>query len=77
MMRTTVSIPAALFQVMEQLAGRAGRSRSEVYSAALREYLARHDPARVTADMNRVCATVQVDPFAAKASRRVLERSQW
>jgi metal-responsive CopG/Arc/MetJ family transcriptional regulator len=32
----------------------AGRSRSEVYSAALREYVARHEPDDVTEAVKRV-----------------------
>ncbi len=43
-------------------------SRSEVYSAALREYVARHDPDDI-ADA--------LDPFVAAASQRTLEAIDW
>ena len=50
-----------------------------MYSAALREYVARHAPDEVTEAMNRVCDQVGAEPdeFLAAAARRVLERVQW
>lgn len=78
-MKTAVSIPDETFQQVERLAARERRSRSEVYSAALREYVARHAPDEVTAAMNRVCSEMgdEADEFAAVAARRVLERVEW
>lgn len=78
-MKTAVSIPDEIFEKVERLAERERRSRSEVYSAALREYVARHAPDDVTDAMNRVCDEVceQSDPFVAVAARRVLERVEW
>ena len=43
-MKTAVSIPDEIFEKVERLAASEQRSRSEVYSAALREYVARHAP---------------------------------
>ena len=43
-MKTAVSIPDEIFEKVERLAAGEQRSRSEVYSAALREYVARHAP---------------------------------
>jgi metal-responsive CopG/Arc/MetJ family transcriptional regulator len=40
-MKTAVSIPDEVFEKIERRARRAGRSRSEVFSAALAEYVAR------------------------------------
>jgi hypothetical protein len=50
-----------------------------VFSAALREYVARHAPDDVTEAMNRVCEITQKepDPFSGAAARRVLERTEW
>jgi len=78
-MKTAVSIPDDVFERAERLARRGKRSRSELFSAALREYLARHAPDEVTAAMNRVCTAVgaQADDFVVAASRRVLERTEW
>lgn len=78
-MKTAVSIPDEVFQKVERLAERERRSRSEVYSAALREYVARHSPDEDTEAMNRVCDQVGAEPdeFLAAAARRVLERVEW
>ena len=78
-MKTAVSIPDEVFEKAERQAEREKRSRSEVYSAALREYVARHAPDEVTAAMNGAWDEVgsESDGFAAAAARRVLERVEW
>ncbi len=78
-MKTAVSIPNEVFAKVERLARRSKRSRSELFSAALSEYVARHAPDEVTEAMNRVCADVgeQTDRLVAAASRQALERSEW
>jgi metal-responsive CopG/Arc/MetJ family transcriptional regulator len=74
-----VSIPDEVFERAERLARRAWQSRSEVFSRALREYVARHAPDEVTEAMDRVCAEVgdQRDPFVAVAARRTSKSSEW
>lgn len=78
-MKTAVSIPDEVFEKAERFARRKRRSRSEVYSAALAEYIARHSPDEVTEAMNRVIEEVgeQPDPFVIEAARRVLEKTEW
>ncbi len=79
-MKTAVSVPDALFAQVDRLARRSRRSRSEVYSAALREYVARHAPDEVTAGLDAVLAEVgQPDggTFASTAGRRTLESTEW
>ena len=80
-MKTAVSIPDSVFDKAERLARSANRSRSEVYSAALVEYLARHAPDEITDAMDRVCeqigAAAEPDGFVTAAGRRVLERTEW
>jgi Arc/MetJ-type ribon-helix-helix transcriptional regulator len=78
-MKTAVSIPDEVFEKIELLARRAGRSRSEVFSAALAEYVAKHAPDEVTEAMDRVIAEVgdQQDGFVAAAARRILEKMEW
>ena len=77
-MKTAVSIPDDVFERAERFARRAGRSRSEVFSAALREYVARHAPDEVTDAMDRVCAEIDdgADPFVHTADRRILEKTK-
>jgi predicted transcriptional regulator len=78
-MKTAVSIPDDVFEQVERLARRAKRSRSEVFSAALREYVARHAPDEVTEAINRAYeqAGVGKDEFVARAARRVLAKTEW
>jgi predicted transcriptional regulator len=81
-MKTAVSIPDDVFEKVERLARRGQRSRSEVFSAALAEYVARHAPDEVTDAMNRVLKEVagedvQPDAFVRTAGRRVLEKTEW
>jgi len=78
-MKTAVSVPDDVFLGAERLARREGRSRSEVYSAALREYVARHAPDEVVEALDLVVAEVGegIDPFVAAASRRALESTEW
>jgi metal-responsive CopG/Arc/MetJ family transcriptional regulator len=78
-MKTAVSIPDDVFEGAERLARRTKKSRSQLFSDALREYVARHAPENVTDAMDRVCAELghTTDEFVSSASRRVLERSEW
>lgn len=78
-MKTAVSIPDEVFEEADRLARRMKRSRSEVYSRALAEYVARHAPDRVTEAMDRALEEIKepADQFMRAASRRVLRRSDW
>lgn len=78
-MKTAVSIPDEVFEKVERLARRARKSRSEVFSAALREYVARHAPDEVTESINEVCDHIgeQDDAFVRSAARRILEKAEW
>src|SRR3954452_17618310 len=77
-MKTAVSIPDDVLQKVDRFARRAKRSRSEVFSAALREYMARHAPDEVTDAINRAVDEIgdQHDDFVAAAARRILERNE-
>ena len=78
-MKTAVSIPDDIFERAERLVSQKQRSRSEVYAAALDEYLARHARDEATETMNRVCDEVggNDDAFLAAAGRQVLDRVEW
>lgn len=80
-MKTAVSVPDDVFDKAERLARAAGRSRSEVYSAALREYVARHSPDEVTEAVDRVVDRLgpeaPSDEFVKYAARRMLESAEW
>ena len=78
-MKTAVSVPDDVFDRAEALARREKRSRSEVYSAALREYVARHAPDDVTEALDRVVAEAGEadDSFIRVAAERVLRTTEW
>lgn len=57
-MKTAISIPDEVFEGAERLARRTKKSRSQLFSDALKEYLARHAPDEITEAMNRACAEV-------------------
>ena len=77
-MKTAVSIPDEVFEGAERLGRRTKRSRSRLFSDALKEYLARHTPNEVTEAMDRAFAELgeTKDAFVSTAARRVLERSE-
>lgn len=78
-MKTAVSIPNELFDMAERLARRSRKSRSRLFSDALREYVARRSPDKITEAMDEAMAQIgeSNDPFVAAASRRRLEQSEW
>ncbi len=80
-MKTAISIPSDVFEAAERFARSSGRSRSELYSAAVREYVARHAPNQVTASLNAAVADLgpgaEIDPFVQAAARHVLASTEW
>ena len=78
-MKTAISIPDDVFADAEKLARALKKSRSQLYSHALREYVARHAADQVTETLDRVCDNVPPTDyeFTKAAARRTLQRSQW
>ena len=77
-MKTAISIPDDVFAEAERLARRLKKSRSELYSRALREYVARHGADHVTETLDSLYADTQPEKsFTAAAARRTLRRSPW
>jgi metal-responsive CopG/Arc/MetJ family transcriptional regulator len=78
-MKISVSIPDKVFEAAERLARSSKKSRSRLYGAALREYLVRHSPDKITETMNRALAEIgdTEDAFVSAAARRILEKSEW
>ena len=79
-MKTAISIPDPIFDEAERFARRANQSRSELYSRAVQEYLNRHVPERVTAEMDAALDAIGEpagDLQARAAARRVLHGVEW
>jgi len=78
-MKTAVSIPDEVFERAERFARDTRKSRSQLYSDALREYVSRHAPEEITAAMDRACDLLrgQKDEFVSASARRRLEQVEW
>jgi predicted transcriptional regulator len=79
-MKTAISIPDDVFADADALARQLRQSRSQLYSRAVREYVARHGSDKVTAALDALCAdesTGDASSFATAAARRTLQRSEW
>lgn len=78
-MKTAISIPNEVFRDAESLARQLQVSRSQLYSRAITEYVARHASDSVTESLDRLFTELEEgpDPFVSAAARRVLERTEW
>ena len=78
-MKAAVSIPDDVFQEADRLARELKTSRSQLYSRALKEFLARHASDQITEAMDRVCDALdqRSNEFTTRAARRVLENTEW
>jgi predicted transcriptional regulator len=80
-MKTAVSVPNDVFEKAERLAKREGRSRSEVYSSALREYVARHSPDELTtsidAALRQLGDAASPDEFVRAAAAATFRSTEW
>ncbi|HEX5661842.1 MAG TPA: hypothetical protein VFX59_31840 [Polyangiales bacterium] len=77
-MKAAVSIPDDVFAEADRLAKQLKTSRSQLYSRALKEFLARHAPDEVTDAVNRVCDELAgPDEFVRRAAGRVLRKMEW
>ena len=80
-MKTAISVPDVVFAEAERLARRLDKSRSQLYTEALIEYVERHDPDTVTKRLDEVCESIGTgdleDRFVTATSRSVLERVEW
>jgi metal-responsive CopG/Arc/MetJ family transcriptional regulator len=80
-MKTAVSLPDPLFEAADRLARQLGKSRSQLYTEALREYLAKHRDDDITARLNEVydaeAELAQRDPVLAALQFRSLPKEDW
>lgn len=78
-MKVAVSIPDDVFEEAERLTEEQGGSRSALYAKALKEYIDRHAPDRITEQINAVIDEIgnEVDPFVTAAASRILRDTEW
>ena len=68
-----------VFEAAERLARRTKKSPSQLFSDAVKEYVARHASEDATDAMDRVCGELgnRRDELVASAAHRILARSEW
>ena len=78
-MKTAVSVPGVLFERADKLARKMKKSRSQLYSDAISEYVSRHDPAEVTKALDELYSELDSRPHRSlsEAARRLLVSSEW
>ena len=78
-MKTAISIPDDVFEGAERLARRTNKSRSQLFTDAVREYVARQAHEEITDAMDRVCESLgnPKGEFVSSAARRILEQIEW
>lgn len=78
-MKTAVSVPDDVFDRAEALAKRLRVNRSQLFTRALAEFVARHASEDVTDGLDRVCAELEEKPdaFVTIAAKRTLGRTAW
>lgn len=78
-MKTAISVPDRVFQKAEKLARRLKKSRSQLYSEAVAEYVSRRDPSTITAALDALYESVDSRPdrLVGEAAQRVLRSTEW
>ena len=78
-MKTAVSIPDPVFRKAENLAKSLGISRSQLYTTALKTFVAEHDEDDVTKRLNEVYSEEDssLDPVLEKMQFMSLPEEQW
>jgi len=79
-MKTAISIPDEVFQEAEQAAKRLGLSRSELFTRAVRAFLATRLDRNITTSYNAAfgdASQFEVDEFRSEATRRALLDVEW
>ncbi len=70
-MKVHISIPDKLLQKADGLARRTKRSRSALFTDAVREHLNRREPGKLTQAMGSAVAKIKSN------ARRILKKSEW
>jgi len=61
-MKTAISVPDDIFKEVNKIAKESGRSRSEVFVDAVKEYIKRAESRRMLETINKVCDEVEETP---------------
>lgn len=78
-MKTAISIPDNVYQSAEKLAQRLGKSRSQLYTQALSNYLEQNNEKGVQGLLDKVYATEdsQLPPSMKRLQSKAVSKEQW
>jgi predicted transcriptional regulator len=77
-MKTAISVPTDTYEHAERLRRRLGKSRSELYADAMREYLLNHDPDEITRRLNELADELNAEyEFIRGAAEATPRRVEW
>ncbi|HWX54653.1 MAG TPA: hypothetical protein VN176_08695 [Verrucomicrobiae bacterium] len=78
-MKTAISLPDDLFKLAEAAARQLRMSRSQLYAAAISEFLDRRQTGRVTKRLNEVYSEqpAKLDPAFHSAQLKSIESDSW
>jgi metal-responsive CopG/Arc/MetJ family transcriptional regulator len=78
-MKTAISLPDTLFERAELMAQHMGLNRSQLYTQALSEFLAKHDHAAITAAFDAVYADtpVSLDTELVTMQAASMDTDEW
>jgi metal-responsive CopG/Arc/MetJ family transcriptional regulator len=78
-MKTAISLPDTIFTEADRFAKKKKKSRSQLYTEAIEEYLFRHNENEITESMNSVVAKIgnHKDIFYKKAAQKIIEKESW
>jgi metal-responsive CopG/Arc/MetJ family transcriptional regulator len=78
-MKIAVSLPAPLLERAERLATLLDISRNQLFTQAISEYLAKHEPASITQAFNVVYETEpsELDPLLMRMQLLSLSQGEW
>jgi metal-responsive CopG/Arc/MetJ family transcriptional regulator len=78
-MKTELTIPDEIYIEAERLAEQVNKTRSQLYTEALQEYVARHAPIEITDAVNAVCDEIgeRNDPFIQASASYILGNGEW
>ena len=78
-MKTAISIPEPVFRSAETLARRLKMSRSQLYTKAVADFVARHRRSQLTKQLNEVYSEIDagLDAGTLALQRRSLPDEEW
>ena len=78
-MKTAISIPDPIFLAAENMAKRLGMSRSELFTAAMSEYMDSHKYQNITETLNKIYSqsSEKLDPNIAVMQMKSVFKEDW